>query len=134
MDKAIASRDLGRLNDAWQQVVSDTDEITLGFDGSVSDDSTALVGCRIRDGMLFLIKLEQKPDGPQGAKWRVDRDSFDGRVRWVFNHYNVVGMFADTDEWGAVHRAMGIGLRRQASGVSEVERLAYPLPDERLQA
>lgn len=71
----------------------------MGFDGSVSDDSTALVGCRIRDGMLFLIKLEQKPDGPQGAKWRVDRDSFDGRVRWVFNHYNVVGMFADTDEW-----------------------------------
>lgn len=99
VDKAIASRDLGRLNDAWQQVVSDTDEITLGFDGSVSDDSTALVGCRVRDGMLFLIKLEQKPDGPQGAKWRVDRDSFDGRVRWVFNHYNVVGMFADTDEW-----------------------------------
>ena len=99
VDKAIASRDLNRLNDAWQQVVSDTDEITLGFDGSVSDDSTALVGCRVRDGMLFLIKLEQKPDGPQGAKWRVDRDSFDGRVRWVFNHYNVVGMFADTDEW-----------------------------------
>ena len=99
VDKAIASRDLNQLNDAWQQVVSDTDEITLGFDGSVSDDSTALVGCRIRDGMLFLIKLEQKPDGPQGAKWRVDRDSFDGRVRWVFNHYNVVGMFADTDEW-----------------------------------
>lgn len=99
VDKAIASRDLNQLNDAWQQVVSDTDEITLGFDGSVSDDSTALVGCRVRDGMLFLIKLEQKPDGPQGAKWRVDRDSFDGRVRWVFNHYNVVGMFADTDEW-----------------------------------
>lgn len=99
VDKALATRDVNELNDAWRKVVSKDDEITLGFDGSMSDDSTALVGCRVRDGLLFLIKLEQKPDGPQGAHWRVDRDSFDGKVRWMFAHYNVIGMFADTDEW-----------------------------------
>lgn len=99
VEHAISMRDVIELDEAWQKVVSRDDEITLGFDGSVSDDSTALVGCRVRDGMLFLIKLESKPDGPQGRKWRVDRDSFDGKVRWMMGNYNVVGMFADTDEW-----------------------------------
>lgn len=99
VDEALTFRDPNRLADAWMRVVSPQDEITLGFDGSVSDDSTALVGCRVRDGLLFIIKLEQKPDGPQAKHWRVDRDSFDGKVRWTFDHYNVVGMFADTDEW-----------------------------------
>ena len=69
--------------------------ITLGFDGSVSDDSTALVGCRVSDGMLFLIKLESAPDGPEKATWRVNRDAFDGMVRWMMDNYNVVGFFAD---------------------------------------
>ena len=99
VEHAISMRDVIELDEAWQKVVSRDEEITLGFDGSVSDDSTALVGCRVRDGMLFLIKLESKPDGPQGRKWRVDRDSFDGKVRWMMGNYNVVGMFADTDEW-----------------------------------
>lgn len=81
--------------DAWRRVVGPKDEITLGFDGSTSDDSTALVGCRVSDGLLFLIKLEQCPDGPEKAVWRVDREAFDGKVRWMFANYNVVGMFAD---------------------------------------
>jgi hypothetical protein len=53
------------------------------------------VGCRVRDGLLFLIKLEQAPDGPEKKDWRVDRDSFDGKARYMFEHYNVVGCFAD---------------------------------------
>ncbi|MEE8666846.1 MAG: hypothetical protein SOI13_01580 [Bifidobacterium mongoliense] len=85
---------------AWMRVISKTDEITLGFDGSISDDATALVGCRVRDGLLFLIKLEQKPDeAALKADWRVDRDAFDGKVRWMFDRYNVVGFFADVNPW-----------------------------------
>ena len=66
-----------KLENAWQKFVTKKEPITLGFDGSVSKDSTALVGCRVSDGMLFLIKLEQCPDGPEKATWRVDRDAFD---------------------------------------------------------
>ncbi|NMM98146.1 hypothetical protein [Bifidobacterium olomucense] len=99
VDAALKTRSLRRLDEAWTHVVDRREEIMLGFDGSISDDSTALVGCRVRDGLLFLVKIEQKPDGPQGADWRVDRDSFDGKVRWMFSNYNVIGMFADTDEW-----------------------------------
>lgn len=82
------------LPDAWRDVISRKDEITLGFDGSVSNDSTALVGCRVSDGLLFLIRLEQKPDR-QASEWRVDRDAFDAEARRMFRDYNVVGCFAD---------------------------------------
>lgn len=81
------------LESAWKDVIKPNDEITLGFDGSVSNDSTALVGCRVSDGLLFLIKLEQKPD--RAGEWRVDRDAFDAEARRMFKDYNVVGCFAD---------------------------------------
>ena len=86
---------VGRIEDAWQQYVSPDDEITLGFDGSVSHDATALVGCRVRDGLVFLIKLAQRPDDVTAVNWTVDRDSFDGKTRWMFENYNVVACFAD---------------------------------------
>ena len=93
------SGDRRQMMDAWKNVIHADDEITLGFDGSISDDSTALVGCRVRDGLLFLIKLEQKPDDARAAEWRVDREAFDGMVRFMFEHYNVVAFFADVNPW-----------------------------------
>lgn len=85
---------------AWMRVIDPDDEITLGFDGSISKDATALVGCRVRDGLLFLIKLEQEPTTPhEKAIWRVDRDAFDAKVHWMFDRYNVVGFFADVNPW-----------------------------------
>lgn len=92
MDALMSSR---KVDGAWKKFVSKKEPITLGFDGSVSKDSTALVGCRVSDGMLFLIRLEQKPDGPDGAEWRVDRDAFDATARKTMDDYNVVGFFAD---------------------------------------
>lgn len=84
---------------AWAREITTDDAITLGFDGSLSDDSTALVGCRVRDGLLFLIWLEQKPDGPEAADWRVDVDRFDRVVRGMLDDYHVVGFFADVQYW-----------------------------------
>lgn len=92
VNKAIMEH---RLDTLWQTIIQPSDEITLGFDGSISNDSTALVGCRVRDGLVFIIKLEEAPDTAQRAGWKVDRDSFDVKVREMFDHYNVVGCFAD---------------------------------------
>src|SRR6185437_14825079 len=45
--------------------------IGLGFDGSISDDATALYGCT-DDGHIFEIKTWERPaDAP--ADWRVPR-------------------------------------------------------------
>nr|WP_240947473.1 hypothetical protein [Bifidobacterium sp. DSM 109957] len=93
-----AGEDLNQLA-LWRHVIDEDDAITLGFDGSLSDDATALVGCRIRDGLLFLIRLEQKPDGPEAADWRVNVDAFDRAARFMLDNYNVKAFFADVAYW-----------------------------------
>lgn len=95
------------------------DQITLGFDGAVTDDATALIGCRIADGLLFPIRIEECPDGPESVDWRVDERAFDAAVAETFQQYEVVGFFADppywqdwVDKWNA---EFGEGLRVSAS-------------------
>jgi hypothetical protein len=91
--------DRGRETDAWKDVVSEGERVTLGFDGAVSDDSTALVGCRVSDGLLFLVRLDETPDGPEAVGWRVDEKAFDAAVAGVFARQKVVGFFADPPYW-----------------------------------
>lgn len=74
-----------------------TDAITLGFDGGIRDDSTALVACRIEDGALFPIHVWEKPDGARD--WEVDFVSVDLYVREYLSKYNVVRMNCDPAYW-----------------------------------
>ncbi|MDP9334656.1 MAG: hypothetical protein M3Q30_15310 [Actinomycetota bacterium] len=82
-----------------------TDErIVLGFDGSRSrhyatTDSTAIVGCRVRDGRLFLLGCWEEPPGPAGRDWQVPADEVDRRVREVFATRPVVGCYCDPNKW-----------------------------------
>lgn len=79
--------------------VSEGEMITLGFDGSINDDATALVGCRVSDGYLFEVRIEEIPDGPESDSWAVDTVAFDAAVSDMFARYNVVGFFADPPHW-----------------------------------
>lgn len=80
------------------------DKITLGFDGSKSNDHTAISACRIEDGAIFLIKTWDPEKCRDGV---VPREEVDATVRSMFERYNVVGFRADVhefesyvDEWG----------------------------------
>lgn len=74
------------------------DKITLGFDGSKSNDWTALVACRVDDGCLFLIKAWN----PQNySTEEVPREEIDALVRSCFERYDVVGFKADVKEFEA---------------------------------
>lgn len=73
------------------------DAIALGFDGSVRDDSTALVGCRLSDGLVSLLGIWEQPDDP--GDWQVDRLSVDATVAEVFDTYQVIGFYADPAHW-----------------------------------
>lgn len=75
------------------------EQITLGFDGSKNDDATALVACRISDRHLFPLHIEEVPDGPEAKDWTVNREAFDAKVAWAFEHYDVVGFYADPPHW-----------------------------------
>ena len=84
---------------AVAEVVADGEHITLGFDGSLNDDSTVLIGCRMSDGFLFPLKIWEKPEGPAGRGWEVPRDDVAAVVDEAFARYKVVRMYADPHEW-----------------------------------
>lgn len=93
------------------EILADGDVVTLGFDGSVRDDSTALVAARVHDGHIQLLGCWERPERPGLVDWEVDRTAVDAAVRAAFETYQVVGMFADpalwesyTDLWSAAYR------------------------------
>ena len=73
------------------------DRITLGFDGSKSNDWTALVACRVEDAALFPLKIWN----PETYGGEIPRDDVDAMVRYVFSMYDVVAMRADVREFEA---------------------------------
>ncbi|GAA4210571.1 hypothetical protein GCM10022252_78570 [Streptosporangium oxazolinicum] len=78
------------------------DQISIGFDGSLYSDSTAIVGCRLRDGKLFLIHLDEQPDpkfSKNAADWQVDTLLVDRKMREAFATYRVMWIFADPSYW-----------------------------------
>jgi phage terminase large subunit-like protein len=80
-------------------VLKPGDAIVLGFDGAKSDDSTALVAIRISDRCAFVLCLEEKPEGPKGEGWLVNKIKVDSAVRNAFNTYDVKAFYADVAYW-----------------------------------
>jgi hypothetical protein len=85
--------------------------VALFFDGSKSDDSTGLFACRISDGDVFQLGGWEKPEGPAGKDWEVDRVDVDRVVRETREWLDVVAFYADVrefesyvDEWGQLFR------------------------------
>lgn len=79
------------------------DRITLGFDGSKSNDHTVLTACRVDDGAIFILKTWD----PEKTGGEIPREEVDAAVRSAFQRYKVVAMRADVhefesyvDEWG----------------------------------
>lgn len=73
------------------------DMVTLGFDGSRKDDATALVACRVTDGLLVRLGVWVAPLNV--TDWEVDRDEVDAAVRSACDAYDVAGFYADLALW-----------------------------------
>lgn len=84
---------------ALEVEVEPGDEVVLFFDGSRSRDATALVGCRMSDGHLFLVDAWERPLGRDGEGWLVPVEAVDAAVDWAFERYEVVAFYADVREW-----------------------------------
>lgn len=80
------------------QLVMPDEKIVAFFDGSKSDDTTGLVGCRVSDGHVFVIGSWSKPAGDRGKGWIVPRESVSEAVASMFESYRVVGFFADPSD------------------------------------
>lgn len=83
---ALARRDVN---------VAKGEQVTLGFDGSKSDDHTALMGCRVSDGYTFTLGVWD----PVRHGGEAPREAIDGAVRQAFDFYDVVGFFSDLHPW-----------------------------------
>jgi hypothetical protein len=77
------------------RVIADGEVITLGFDGSFSDDHTALIGCHVETDHLFEIGVWE----PSPVTGEIDRAAVDLAVRNAFGTYDVVGFYADLHPW-----------------------------------
>lgn len=80
-------------------VVAAGESITLGFDGSLNDDTTVLRGCRMSDGFRFRIGAWPKPEGAAGIGWEVPRADVLATIREAFARYDVVRAYFDPHEW-----------------------------------
>ena len=76
------------------------EKIVMFFDGSKSNDHTALVGCCMEDGHIFKIG-HWRPEKPLGV---VNVAAVDAGVRRAFDMYDVVAFWADVREWESFTR------------------------------
>lgn len=93
-DAWVTPQEWDRLADK-AQTVDDTESITLGFDGSTSDDHCALIGCRVSDGFTFTLGIWD----PERYGGEAPREEIDAAVQQAFESYDVVGFFSDLHPW-----------------------------------
>lgn len=77
------------------------DVITLGLDGSRGrakgkPDATALIACRVADGLVHEIEVWEADDDPKTwADWKPSIVAIEATLADTFGRYEVVGFFAD---------------------------------------
>jgi phage terminase large subunit-like protein len=143
LNQVVAAEDAWVAPHEWDacgidgQAVRAKGIITLGFDGSKSDDTTALIGCRVEDGYLFEIGSwdpanypSRDPDGV--VRYEVPSAEIAGAVVKAFETYDVVGFLADVHPWesyiDAWEEAFGEGLCARAT---ERRAIAFDMRQER---
>lgn len=79
-----------------ERSVEPGERIVLGFDGSASGDSTALIGCTVHDPHLFVLGLWENPGD---KRWRVPRAEVARTVDEAFEKYDVAELACDPWGW-----------------------------------
>lgn len=71
--------------------------VALGFDGSWSDDATALVAVGIESGVVHLVGLWEAMPGERD--WVVDQREVDNAITVAFERWQVEMFYADPPRW-----------------------------------
>lgn len=105
LNQVVAAEDAWLAPHEWNALarpdafVADGDEVALFFDGGRSDDATGIVGCRLSDGHLFTVGVWEKPEGPAGDGWEVDRDDVDRVMSQAVARFSVRALYCDVALW-----------------------------------
>lgn len=80
--------------------VLEDEPIVVGFDGSFSGDSTALVACTVEaPHRLWVLEAWEKP--PDVSTWRVPILEVEDRIEAICGEYNVIEVACDPFRWQA---------------------------------
>lgn len=94
IDAWVLPEQWGALADPGRELV-DGEDVVLFFDGSKSNDHTALVGCCMDDGFVFTAGI-WAPDEHTGV---INTDAVDATVRSMHERFNVIAFWADVREF-----------------------------------
>jgi phage terminase large subunit-like protein len=102
LNQPTATADQAVDKDAWDAIevendIKPGDQIAIGFDGSLRYDATALVGCRLSDGLIFPIRVWENPH--TSDDWEVDVLEVDAAMAKAFDEYRVEWVYADPAYW-----------------------------------
>lgn len=108
----------------WDEAVTDKHiplgaEISVGFDGSLTGDSTGIVIIDIRTGIFEIYKLWEDDGSPE---WIVDREEVVAAVEQLFKDYDVKLLWADDSyysqdvyKWSRQYRNRVVKIPQNAS-------------------
>ena len=77
---------------------ADGAQITVGFDGARTQDSTALIGCDIRTGLVWPIAVWERP-ADAGDEWEVPPREVDAVLDETMSRFDVVRAYCDPPWW-----------------------------------
>lgn len=103
LNEFVASSTAWIPSGAWDACADSTlklepkDRIVIGYDGSFSNDSTAIVACRISDGALFVLGHWEKP--LDDNHWRVPIEEVELRMEELARVYDVAELVCDPFRW-----------------------------------
>jgi phage terminase large subunit-like protein len=84
-----------KLDDAK---LEDGDVVAIGFDGSRTSDATALVACRLSDGLIAPLAVFEPPENAR-ADWEVPGDAVDAAIARTMERYRVARGYFDPPLW-----------------------------------
>lgn len=101
LNQATSAVDAWLRPDEWDRLADPDHQvaakalITLGFDGSKTDDHTALMACEVDTGHLWPLGIWD----PEQFGGEVPRVVIDGSVIKAFADFDVVGFYSDVHPW-----------------------------------
>jgi len=82
---------------ASDRQVSSDEQVVLAFDGSWTNDSTAIVGITIDSRHIFVVEAWERP--PEAHAWVVPSEEVEATLFEALDHHNVVEVVCDPAYW-----------------------------------
>lgn len=101
--------------------------ITVGFDGSVSSDSTAFVGIDLDTGTIEVLAAWHKD--PANDEWTVPRDEVNKELHRIFAEYDVIKLWADASFFATDVQAWFARYRGRVEKIPQSSQRMVPMTE-----